>query len=161
MGVLIPSEYLERIRLQAERDYPIETCGILTGPKNQKEKVTGIHPCRNLQDEYHAQDPASFPRTARTAYFIDPRELLRIQKESREKDLEMCVIYHSHVDAGAYFSEEDQRIALSEGKPAYPGVSYLVVSVTERKAGEMALFSWDEKTGSFVKTEVGKFEKKF
>ena len=160
MNVSIPSEYLEKIRIQAERDYPRESCGILIGPKNQQEQVSGIYPCRNVQDEHHAQDPVSFPRDSRTAYFIDPRDLLRIQKEVREKAYEMRVIYHSHVDAGAYFSEEDQRIALSEGQPAYPGVSYLVVSVKEGKAQEASLFTWDENQNLFSKLELGKRQEK-
>ena len=151
MSLAIPSEYLKRIQTQAEKDYPNETCGILIGPKTDKEKIAGIFPCRNVQDQYHVQDPVSFPRTARTAYFIDPRELLRIQREAREKGSEIRVIYHSHTDTGAYFSEEDERIALSEGAPAYPGVSYLVVSVKKGKAEEVSLFYWDEKRRAFVK----------
>ena len=145
MAVLIPEEFLEKICKQAEKDYPHETCGILVGPKTRPEKVTAIFPCENVQDRYHTHDPVSFPRTARTAYFIDPRDLLRIQKAARVKEEEMRIIYHSHTDAGAYFSEEDQRIALSEGEPAYPGVSYLVVSVLEKKALEAKIFSWDRK----------------
>ena len=150
MSVSIPSDYLNQIRRQAERDYPNETCGILVGPSAKKEKVDGIHPCCNVQDAYHALDPATFPRTARTAYFIDPKDLFQIQRENRKKEREIRVIYHSHVDAGAYFSEEDQRIALSDGKPAYPGVSYLVVSVRDGKAAEESLFSWDEKESKFI-----------
>ena len=154
MSVSIPPEYFQKIRFQSERDYPNEACGILVGPKDRKELVTGIYPCQNVQDQYHTQDPVSFPRTARTAYFIDPRDLLRIQKEAREKHCETRVIYHSHVDAGAYFSEEDQRVATSEGRPAYPGVVYLVLSVRNGKTGEMTLFHWSEKAGRFVESEV-------
>ena len=155
MALVIPAEYLQIIRTQTEKDYPRETCGILTGPKNNKESVTAIHPCRNIQDECHAQDPVSFPRTSRTAYFIDPAELFRIQKESRKKDCEIRVIYHSHVDAGAYFSEEDQRIALSEGEPAYPGVSYLVISVQEGRAKEAFLYYWDAGGKTFKGRSLG------
>ncbi len=154
MAVSIPPDFLQKIRSQAEKDYPHETCGILTGPANHKAQVTGIYRCRNVQDEYHALDPASFPRTSQTAYFIDPKDLLRIQRETREQQCEIRVIYHSHVNTGAYFSEEDQRIALSEGNPNYPGVSYIVVSVKEGKAGEVSLFEWEEKSRSFVKTEL-------
>ena len=32
----------------------------------------------------------------------------------------MATIYHSHIDAGAYFSETDKRNALVNGEPAYP-----------------------------------------
>lgn len=151
MDVSVPDEYLRQIRHQAETSYPHETCGILVGPQDQREKVTRIYACRNMQDQYHALDPVNFPRTAETAYFIDPGELFRIQRESRKRGEEIRVIYHSHVNAGAYFSEEDQRIALCEGKPAYPGVTYLVVSVKDGKAGEASLFSWDEASGKFVK----------
>jgi proteasome lid subunit RPN8/RPN11 len=152
--ILIPNEFLRQIKTQAEKDYPNETCGILTGPKNQKWQVTGIYPCHNAQDEYHALDPANFPRTAQSAYFIDPKELLRIQKDLRQKEEEMRVIYHSHVNAGAYFSDEDQRIALCEGNPAYPGVLYLVISVRDGKAQETALFDWDGGRKQFSEKKV-------
>ena len=154
MAVLIPDEFLRRVQSQSEKDYPRETCGILIGPKKDPEKVTGVFSCRNVQDDYHARDPQGFPRTSATAYFIDPRDLLRVQREARKNECEMRVIYHSHINAGAYFSEEDQRMALSEGEPAYPGVSYLVVSVKENKVGEAALFAWDPKTWTFLRTPL-------
>jgi len=153
LALSVPKNFLEQIRLQAEHDYPHETCGILVGPVKEKEKISAIYPCQNVQDEYHKLDPASFPRTARAAYFIDSQNLLQIQRENRQKGSEMRVIYHSHVDAGAYFSEEDQRIALSEGRPAYPGVAYLVVSVREGKAGAMAFFDWDEIRKTFIQNQ--------
>lgn len=151
MSLTVSADLLKKIREQAETNYPRETCGILLGPKGEPGKVTALYPCRNLQDEFHAADPVNFPRTAGTAYFMDPSDLLRIQKEAREKQCEMRVIYHSHVNAGAYFSEEDQCIALSEGEPVYPGVAYLVVSVMKGRAGEAALFQWDPQTKTFLK----------
>jgi len=155
MGTIsIPAEFLETIKRQAEMDYPNETCGILTGPSARPEVISGIFPCRNKQDEYHAHDPENFPRPARTAYFIDPQDLLRLQRESRGKGEEMRVIYHSHTDAGAYFSEEDTRIALAEGEPAWPGVSYVVVSVIQGKAGEALLFQWDTGQKAFFGSKI-------
>jgi len=154
MTVSIPRNFIDQILRQAENDYPHETCGILIGPQNEKEKVTAIYPCQNVQDEYHALDPVNFPRTAETAYFIDPKDLLRIQKEARGKECEMRVIYHSHVNAGAYFSDEDRRIALSEGEPAYPGVSYVVVSVRNGKSESVSLFKWNEAKKDFLKADL-------
>ena len=149
----IPTDWIEKIRSQAERDYPNETCGMLIGPEHRKDQITKIRPCRNVQDHYHAQDPASFPRTARTAYFIDPRELLTLQKEIREKQEKIRIIYHSHCDAGAYFSEEDKRVALADGQPCYPGVEYLVVSVLKGKTAGMALFCWNPDKEDFEAKE--------
>lgn len=147
----IPPQFLQAIIRKAEREYPSESCGMILGPRKIKGELSTLRPCRNVQDAYHAQDPKNFPRPARIAYFIEPKELLTIQKEARAKDEEIRVIYHSHVDAGAYFSEEDLRVALPEGEPAYPGVDYLVVSVMKGKAAGCNLFRWDGIKREFVK----------
>ena len=143
----IPSEILKTIFEQAEREYPCECCGMILG---SGDNVPKVRPCRNVQDEYHVRDPENFPRTAGTAYFMDPKELLAIQKETRAARLEIRVIYHSHIDAGAYFSEEDKRIACPEGEPAYPGVEYLVVSVQKGKIAAANLFRWDPAKKDYV-----------
>ena len=90
--------------------------------------------CRNIQDELHARDPGRFPRTARTAYYIAHEDLLEIGRREGE-GFEVRVIYHSHVDAGAYFSETDRRNAMLDGVPAYPQATYVVVAVAGRPRG--------------------------
>ncbi len=145
----IPSGFLEQIRLQAEKEYPSECCGIITGPEKQPETLTRIVPCRNAQDELHRQDPETFPRTSRNAFFMDPAELLNLQKQCRESGEVVRVIYHSHPDSGAYFSEEDRKMAAPDGVPAWPGVFYLVVSTINGKADKAALFSWDSALKGF------------
>ena len=72
------------------------------------------------------KDPGRFPRTARTAYYIAHEDLLEIGRREGE-GFEVRVIYHSHVDAGAYFSETDRRNAMVDGVPAYPQTTYVVV----------------------------------
>lgn len=139
----IPSTLLQEIYTQAEREYPRECSGMIFGPVDKAGELTKLRPCKNVQDDYHAKDPKNFPRTAQTAYFIDPKELLAIQKEVRQGRLAVRVIYHSHIDTGAYFSEEDKRIASPEEEPAYPGVEYLVVSVIRGKVADANLFRWN------------------
>ncbi len=141
---------LRPILEQAEREYPYECCGMILGPKDAPNRLSRIRACQNAQDKYHQLDPENFPRTAATAYFIDPRELLLIQKELREKGEEIRIIYHSHIDCGAYFSAEDKRVATSEGEPAYPGVRYLVMSVLQGKVADMRLYDWDPVKKDFV-----------
>ncbi len=140
---------IQAIIQQAEKEYPQECCGILFGPAGEPGKVSTFRACRNVQDEYHKQDLKNFPRSSKTAYIIEPKELLSIQKEIRGRGESVRVIYHSHIDTGAYFSEEDARIAAPEGESAYPGVDYLVVSVTQGKAKDWNLFHWDPKTRKF------------
>ena len=60
----------------------------------------------------------------------------------------MAVIYHSHVDAGAYFSETDRRQALVGSEPAYPSAVYVVASVVAGALDEMKAFQWNGR--SFV-----------
>ena len=148
--ITIGDEWLKKIFDQAEREYPNECCGMIMGAEKSTGELSRLRPCKNVQDEYHRRDPENFPRTAGTAYFIEPRELLTIQKELREKKEAIRIIYHSHINAGAYFSEEDTKIACQEGEPTYPGVQYLVVSVANGKVKDRALFVWDSKSRKFV-----------
>ena len=100
-------------------------------------------PCRNAQNELHARDPERHPRDARTAYYIDPADLLRIGRLEGE-GFAVAVIYHSHIDAGAYFSETDRRNAMLGDEPSYP-TDDLRRDVGRRRAAStpMAAFRWD------------------
>lgn len=122
---------------------------MILGPRTDKKALSRLRPCRNAQDDYHMRDPERFPRTSRSGYFIDPRELMRVYKEAGEEGEEIRIIYHSHIDTGAQFSEEDLRVAAPEGQPAYPGVEYLVISVREGQVGESLLFHWDASSGRY------------
>ena len=51
----------------------------------------------------------------------------------------MIGVYHSHLEAGAYFSEADQKSALQPLYP-FPEVDHIVVSVVDRAVKEAAAF---------------------
>jgi len=106
----LPEDLVGRIYDHCEGAYPEEACGVLVGPP-EEPLATRVEPCRNIQNELHAQDPAAHPRDARTAYRIDPRDLFELVRGVRAEGLEMKAIFHSHADVGAYFSDEDQRQA--------------------------------------------------
>lgn len=143
----IPGVFLEKILDQAESEYPRECCGVITGTQ---ETYLRVRICRNVQDDNHAREPENFPRTSRTAYWMDPTDLLELQKELRAGKEDIRIIYHSHIDAEAYFSPEDVRMALLDGRPVYPGAKYLVISVKSCKSSDLCLYGWDEKTGKFL-----------
>jgi proteasome lid subunit RPN8/RPN11 len=148
---VLTGQELEAVRRHAERDYPAECCGVLlTRPgRGGAPGERRLLACRNDQDALHARDPVRFPRTARTAYYIAAADLLEIgRSEAAGWTLEL--IYHSHVDAGAYFSETDRRNALIDGEPAYPGVTYLVLAVREGRSAEHHAFRWDASAREFA-----------
>ena len=151
--ILTPEE-LVRVRAQAEAEYPAECCGVLLA-RSAPEPDRALMPCRNIQDELHAQDPARHPRDSRTAYFIDPKDLLAIGRREAQ-GYRVATIYHSHVDTGAYFSPTDRQNALINGEPAYPDAVYVVFSVLEGRVADAAAFVWDVSARDFVPTEFPK-----
>ena len=134
----ITAQERDAIRSQAAEEYPFESCGVILIRGSERRLVR----CRNAQNELHARDPERYPRDARTAYYIDPKDLLRIGELERD-GFAVAVIYHSHIDAGAYFSETDRRQALVGGEPAYPSALYVVTSVVGGRVDAMAAFRWN------------------
>ena len=148
--IFLPDE-LTQIRAQAEAEYPAECCGVLL-IKGGAQPDRVLLPCRNIQDELHASDPVKHPRDSRTAYFIDPKDLLTIGRREGQ-GYDVAVIYHSHIDAGAYFSATDKRNALVNDDPAYPHTVYVVLSVVKGKVADAAAFVWNNTARDFVPAE--------
>jgi len=146
--VILTPEELSAASAQALAQYPAECCGVvLTRGDGAADRL--LLPCRNIQDELHARDPVHHPRDSRTAYYIDPRDLLTIGRRESE-GYRVATIYHSHIDVGAYFSETDRRNAMIDGEPAYPDAVYVVMSVVDRKIAEVSAFAWDPERRDFV-----------
>jgi proteasome lid subunit RPN8/RPN11 len=135
-----PLAVLEVAFAHCEQAYPLEGCGlILRGEDGALEAV----PMKNAIDRYHARDPVRFPRTAATAYLFDPREQMQVMDDAERLHKRAHCIFHSHVDRGAYFSDEDVRMAAPGGIPLHDGLEYVVISVVSGKVKDAALFRWD------------------
>jgi proteasome lid subunit RPN8/RPN11 len=77
--------------------------------------------------------------SAHNRYNIDPKELIRIQREGRERGEDIVGFYHSHPDHPARWSPTD----LSEAH--WFGCSYVITSVEK---GKTAVTNSFELTGS-------------
>jgi proteasome lid subunit RPN8/RPN11 len=139
----LPRTVLDEIYTHAQEGYPEEVCGFLFGPSIEDSEARR---CENRQNALHAEDPEHFPRDARTAYNFGPNDLMLLDR-SLQSERPVRVIYHSHIDVGAYFSEEDARAALFEGELLYP-VDYLVIDV--RKDGVRGSKLFRHRNGIFV-----------
>ncbi len=144
----LAKDQLDEIHRHAVEEYPFECCGIVIGKAGHNDQDI-LFRCTNIQNKLHEMDPETFVRDARTAYNIDPKELMKILKEVDSKQLPIKVFYHSHPEHDAYFSEEDSRMALFDGEPVYPEANYLVVSVYNKKIRDQALFSWNPEIKTF------------
>ena len=69
---------MDAIVAQAEREFPFECCGFIIGDNDAVEEV---RPIANIQNAMHAKDPAAFPRDARTAFLMEPKEHLAVMNE--------------------------------------------------------------------------------
>lgn len=122
--IAIPASVLSACYADARRCYPNEACGLLSGPRDTAT-VDEVRVCENQQDRLHERDPATHTRTARSAYTLGFRDLQALDA-SLATDRPVKIIYHSHVEVGAYFSAEDERAATFDGELIYP-VDYLVI----------------------------------
>jgi proteasome lid subunit RPN8/RPN11 len=143
-------EALAAMYAHAQKDYPHECCGIVFGPRDQM-MADEARACRNIQNELHAEDPERHPRDARTAYNFEARDMFALQKSLRG-DRPAKIIYHSHVDVGAYFSPTDQEAAQMEGEPTYP-VEYVVIDVRAEGTREARQFAWDDDEKQYVEVD--------
>lgn len=145
----IGEDEFEAIRKHAERDYPRLACGVIM-LRGAERRL--LH-CRNVQDELHTRDPKRYPRDGRTAWYIDPKDLLRIGDLERQK-FSIGVIYHSNTDTGPNFSATDKREALIGGEPAFPSAAYLVLSVVRGQYNASEAVRWDTNKRDFVGVPV-------
>ena len=129
------SDY-EAIRAHGEETYPHECCGVLLGhATDDGNSVSEIARAGNTRTD-----------SAHNRYNISPQELVKIQRQAREKELDIVGFYHSHPDHPARWSPTDFAEA------HWMGCSYVITSVEKGKA---------VLTNSFLLTGTGEEDKKF
>jgi proteasome lid subunit RPN8/RPN11 len=137
---LSSSDY-EAIRRQGEGAYPHECCGILLGAvEGETRTVRACVRCTNINED-----------SPQNRYEIDPRELVRAQREGREHGLEIVGFYHSHPDHPARWSSTDLENA------HWVGCSYVITAVETGKATQtnsFALVGTREEDKAFVREDV-------
>ena len=112
--ILLSQDNIGEIHKHALDEYPYECCGIVIGFAESKEGDI-LFRCTNIQNRLHKMDPGAYPRDAKTAYNIEPKELVKIFNQMQSKGMRLKTFYHSHPDHDAYFSAEDKKMALFDG----------------------------------------------
>ena len=155
-NLTIKRDVLERVDAEAraafERDE--ESCGLLVGPASDALLVDIVIPMENRANKLHKLDPETYPRTGRMYFDIDPMKFERFVREGEASGRPVKVLYHSHLDVGAYFSETDAQAATMGGEAPSYDLAYLVTSVRGGVVDERKLFIWDAARKSFVETAL-------
>jgi proteasome lid subunit RPN8/RPN11 len=115
----IPQPVYAELRSHGEETYPHECCGVLLGHfgDDGEKTVTRAARCGNTRED-----------SPQNRYNIDPKELIRIQREGRDRGEDIVGFYHSHPDHPAQWSATD----LAEAH--WFGCSYVITSVQKGKA---------------------------
>lgn len=137
-----------------EPAWPHEGCGFVFEFPDAELRVL---PTANRAQELHERFPEDYPRTGEDWFEPDMKPWLRASREGASPR----IIYHSHPEVGAYFSQPDRDMARlpSEDGTAVernPGVRHIVVSVRQGKADGALMFAWNETTRDF--DEVAAFD---
>ena len=141
----VPRAVIDAIEAHAQKEYPSESCGFVAGPVQDPPLADEVTRATNEADKYHTLDPARFPRTSATYFKIDELQASRRFEAAEAAGRPIKVIYHSHCDAGAYFSPEDSATFSSSGQLMWP-CSFIVISVVGGKVLDIKL--WVHRTGT-------------
>jgi len=123
-----PKDYVE-IRRRGEETYPHECCGVLLGQMDGDVRtVTSTARCGNTRTD-----------SPQNRYHIDPKYLVRIEREARERGEHIIGFYYSPPDHPAQWSRTDLEEA------HWISCSYVITRVAQGKADVTNSF---ELTGS-------------
>ena len=91
-----------------ESTFPKEGCGLMIGSDGVVQEAVPL--------------PNSYTGPQEDFFVIDPKDLHRVDRESRTRGLDVLGVFHSHPDCDAYFSKRDLEHSC-------PWFSYVVLSI--------------------------------
>ncbi len=152
MELSLTEKACEEIAEHARETFPEECCGVVL----TDGAVDRVHRLKNIQNQLHALDPQTYPRTAAIAYAMDYKELELVIDEAKRNGAKLKAFYHSHPNHDAYFSAEDKAFASPFGEPTFPGTAQIVVAIYHGAVTEIAAFAWSDSETDFVKVVLAK-----
>lgn len=143
----ISGRVLNEMCAHALETLPEECCGLLSGVGS--DPFRAIHRCRNDMTRHHRSDPDSHPRDGTDAYWMSETDYMAALEAVERRGEHITAVYHSHVDAGVWFSELDQEFADQPLFP-FPHATQLVLAAWDRKIAGVGAFTRDPETGIYT-----------
>lgn len=128
---------IEKIHEHGSRDYPHECCGALLGREEGADRaVLGLVPLENRRED-----------TPENRFSIEPKDVLRAEKEAMANGWNLIGWYHSHPDSPARPSDYDRE-------HAWPWYSYIIFQVEKAEPREMRSWRLKEDRGAFAEEAI-------
>ena len=139
----LDSDQQQAIANHATSTYPEECCGLLLGSVESeltpRKIVVDVRATENVWTASGdlIEVPLGWDVTQHKHFAIDPREMLQVQREARDRHLDIIGVYHSHPDHPATPSEMDRMCAWAH-------YSYIIVSVQHGKVIDLRSWSLND-----------------
>ena len=114
----IPKPIYQKMLDHAQRESPLECCGLLGG-KDQ-----------TVQKSFELENTEKSP----VFYSMSPQEQMKVFEEMEKESMDMIAIYHSHPHTIPFPSETDVKLTF------YPDVSSVIISLQEKENPVMKAF---------------------
>ena len=137
--LVISTRHLHTAGQHAATSYPDECCGVLIG--RILDDSTVVERLLSVDNERN--------ESRHNRYLINPETVLAAHKEARALGLDVVGYYHSHPDHPARPSEFDRE-------HAWPGVSYLIVSVEKGSVADARSWRLADDREKFDEEEIEK-----
>ena len=122
-AINVTQKIIDQFSAHGEEEFPHECCGFILGNFKGDESISLEYlPATNTKEENRER-----------RFLIDPMAYQKAEDKADEQDLSIISIVHSHPDHPDKPSEFDR-------KHAWPGFSYIIISVQDGKA--VSFRSW-------------------
>ena len=136
-AIHLSSGIIKQFEKHGEADYPHECCGFILGNFKGDESIAL---------EYLPADNTKVENRERR-FLIDPQEYQKAEDEADEKGLSVISIVHSHPDHPDKPSDFDRD-------HAWPGFSYIIISVQKGKAASYRSWQLNEDRKKFIEENI-------
>jgi proteasome lid subunit RPN8/RPN11 len=131
---------LDEIDEHGVSSYPYEGCGLLLGSvENGVNTVSSLFPVANRW---------AVEEEKRERFHINPEDMLAAELAAAEQGLDVIGIFHSHPDHPPIASPRDLAWA------AWPGYSYLITEVRNRRPGQSRSWQLREDRSGFDEERI-------
>jgi proteasome lid subunit RPN8/RPN11 len=137
MAIQLTQKIVQQFQLHGEKDYPHECCGFILGQStNNGTEALEYVPAENTKDENRER-----------RFLIAPNAYQQVEDEADKKGLAVISIVHSHPDHPDEPSEFDRV-------HAWPGFSYIIISVAEGVATQFRSWRLEADRSSFIEEKI-------